>query len=258
MAHRRQTTHRRWPPGERGDANAREALIVGHLPLARRLAMRYRRGHQPVDDLIQVASLGLVRAVDRWDPDRGVAFATYAVPTILGELRRFFRDATWDVRPPRDVQDLSLSIRRAREQLYGALGREPTVADLTERLDRSPEEVTQALQAGDVRTVWSLDIGVDDEESGSATVGDLIGHEDDAYERVEARATIERVTSILDDRAREILRLHFEDDLLQSEIAERLGVSPRRVSRILRASLDKLSAYCSGGGSASSLALVSD
>jgi RNA polymerase sigma-B factor len=156
------------------------------------------------------------------------------------------------------VQDLSLSIRRAREQLYGPIGREPTVADLTERLDRSAEDVTEALQAGDARTVGSLDIGVDDEESGSATVGDLIGHDDDAYERVEARATIERVTSILDDRAREILRLHFEDDLLQSEIAERLGVSPRRVSRILRASLDELSAYCSGGGSASSLALVSD
>ena len=127
------------------------------MPLARSLALRYRRASEPLDDLVQVASVGLVKAVDRWDAERGLAFSSYAVPTILGELRRYFRDATWDVRPARDLQELCLSVEEARETLWGELGRSPTVADIAERLDRSPEEIVEALQATEGRSVRSLD-----------------------------------------------------------------------------------------------------
>jgi RNA polymerase sigma-B factor len=231
---------------QRGDAGAREELIERYMPLARSLALRYRRASEPLDDLVQVASVGLVKAVDRWDPDRGLAFSSYAVPTILGELRRYFRDATWDVRPARDLQELCLSVEEARETLWGELGRSPTVADLAERLDRSPEEVVEALQATEGRSVRSLDAPVHEEEGTSASAGDLIGAEDAEFDRVEAGITIERMTGILDERAREILRLRFQEDLLQSEIAERVGCSQMHVSRIIRASLERLYAYGKG------------
>jgi RNA polymerase sigma-B factor len=229
-----------------GDGRARDELIERYMPLARSLALRYRRASEPLDDLVQVAAVGLVKAVDRWDPDRGLAFSSYAVPTILGELRRYFRDATWDVRPARDLQELCLSVEDAREKLWAELGRSPTVADLAERLDRSPEDVVEALQATDGRSVRSLDAPVHDEEDGSASTGDLIGHDDAEYDRVEAGVTVERLAAILDDRAKEILRLRFQEDLLQSEIAERVGCSQMHVSRIIRSSLERLYAYGSG------------
>jgi RNA polymerase sigma-B factor len=224
-----------------GDRRAREALIERHMPLARRLALRYRRGFEPADDLVQVATEALVKAVDRWDPDRGLAFSSFAVPTILGELRRYFRDATWEMRPPRRIQELCLSVQRARDELNRATGREPTTADLARRLDRPYDEVAEALQAVDGRSLHSLDVPVHSEEHDPTTTpGDLIGDDDVEYERVEARATVERLTSILDDRSREILRLRFEEDLHQIEIASRIGCSQMHVSRIIRASLDRL------------------
>jgi RNA polymerase sigma-B factor len=229
-----------------GDAHAREVLIERYMPLARSLALRYRRASEPLDDLVQVASVGLVKAVDRWDPGRGLAFSSYAVPTILGELRRYFRDATWDVRPARDLQELCLAVEGAREKLWAELGRSPTVADLAERLGRAPEDVVEALQATEGRSVRSLDAPVHDEEEGSASAGDLIGADDVEYDRVEAGVTIEYLAGILDDRAREILRLRFKEDLLQSEIAERVGCSQMHVSRIIRSSLERLYAYGSG------------
>src|SRR6202008_2715200 len=152
-----------------GDSGARDELIERYMPLARSLALRYRRASAPLDDLIQVASVGLVKAVDRWDPDRGLAFSSYAVPTILGELRRYFRDATWDVRPARDLQELGLSVEQAREKLWGELGRSPTVGDLAERLDRSQEEIVEALQAAEGRSVRSLDAPVHDEDDDSTS-----------------------------------------------------------------------------------------
>ncbi len=229
-----------------GDAAARDELIERYMPLARSLALRYRRASEPLDDLVQVASVGLVKAVDRWDPERGLAFSSYAVPTILGELRRYFRDATWDVRPARDLQELCLAVEEARENLWGELGRSPTVGDIAGRLDRSPEEIVEALQATEGRSVRSLDAPVHEEEGDSASAGDLIGTEDAEFDRVEAGITIERMTGILDDRARQILRLRFRDDLLQSEIAERVGCSQMHVSRIIRSSLERLYAYGSG------------
>jgi RNA polymerase sigma-B factor len=229
-----------------GDGRARDELIERYMPLARSLALRYRRASEPLDDLIQVASVGLVKAVDRWDPERGLAFSSYAVPTILGELRRYFRDSTWDVRPARDLQELCLALEEAREALWGELGRQPTVADLASRLERQPEEIVEALQATEGRSIRSLDAPVHDEENDSASAGDLIGADDEEFDRVEAGVTLERLTGILDERAREILRLRFQDDLLQSEIAERVGCSQMHVSRIIRASLERLYAYGTG------------
>jgi RNA polymerase sigma-B factor len=232
---------------QRGDARAREELIERYMPLARSLALRYRRASEPLDDLVQVASGGLVKAVDRWDPDRGLAFSSYAVPTILGELRRYFRDATWDVRPARDLQELCLSVEEAREALWAQLGRSPTVSDIAGRLNRSPEEIVEALQATEGRSARSLDAPVHEEEGDSASAGDLLGAEDAEFDRVEAGITIERMTGILDERAREILRLRFKEDLLQSEIAERVGCSQMHVSRIIRSSLERLYSYGTRG-----------
>ena len=229
-----------------GEPGARNELIERYMPLARSLALRYRRASEPLDDLIQVASIGLVKAVDRWDPDRGLAFSSYAVPTILGELRCYFRDSTWDVRPARDVQELCLAVEEARDELWLELGRSTTVRDLADRVGRAPEEGLEALQASDGRSLRSLDAPVHEEEGGSASAGDLIGSADPEYERVEAGATLEQLTSILDDRAREILRLRFEEDMLQSEIAARVGCSQMHVSRILRSSLERLYTYGHG------------
>jgi RNA polymerase sigma-B factor len=223
-----------------GDPQAREAMILRYLPLARKLALRYRRGIEPMDDLMQVAALGLVKAVDRWDPDRGLAFTTYAVPTILGELRRYLRDTTWDVRPPRDLQELCLALEKARAEVRGAFGRDPTVSELVARLGRPAEKVVEALRAADGRRLPSLDIRVTHDELESATVGELVGTVDPDYERAETRATLEPLMRRLDRRAREIVRLRFEDDLVQSEIAARVGCSQMHVSRILRASLEAL------------------
>ena len=231
---------------QHGDSGARAALIERYMPLARSLALRYRRASEPLDDLVQVASVGLVKAVDRWDPERGLAFSSYAVPTILGELRRYFRDATWDVRPARDLQELCLSVEDAREHLWAQLGRSPTVEDLAQRLNRSHEEIVEALHASEGRSVRSLDAPVHEEEGDSASAGDLIGTVEVGYDRVDAGVTIERMTEILDGRAREILRLRFHEDLLQSEIAERVGCSQMHVSRIIRSSLERLYAYGSG------------
>jgi RNA polymerase sigma-B factor len=245
-ARRQREDQRLMRAAQAGDGRSRDALVERYMPLARSLALRYRRASEPLDDLIQVASVGLVKAVDRWDPERGLAFSSYAVPTILGELRRYFRDSTWDVRPARDLQELCLAVEEAREKLWGELGRSPTVSDLAERLQRSQEQIVEALQATEGRSVRSLDAPVHDEEDDSASAGDLIGCHDVEYDRVEAGVTLERLTGILDDRARDILRLRFAEDLLQSEIAERVGCSQMHVSRIIRSSLEKLYAFGSG------------
>jgi RNA polymerase sigma-B factor len=221
-------------------------LIVAHLPLARRLALRYSHAPHCADDLVQVASVGLVKAADRWDPGRGLAFSTYAVPTIVGELRRYCRDFTWAIRPPRGIQDLCLAVGTARERLHDAIGREPTVEALAEWLDRRPDEIIAALAAEQARTLESLDAAADRGDGGLADTGDLIGDNDEEYERVEARDTVERLTWILDARAREVLRLRHENDLHQAEIAARLGLTRLDVSRILRASYERLAAYGSG------------
>ncbi len=215
-------------------AASRDEMIRRYLPLARKLAWRYRHTSEPMDDLVQVASLGLVKAVDRWDPARGFAFSTYAVPTILGELRRHFREAAWVVRPPRGMQELALAVERS----LATDGREPDVAELAEQLERSPDEIRAALVASEAR--WTR--AVDDETRGDTEDAPPrpLATVDDGYAAAEARATLQRLGRVLDGQTREILRLRFEEDLLQREIAERVGCSQMHVSRLLRRGMERL------------------
>jgi RNA polymerase sigma-B factor len=233
-----------------GDRHARDELVTRYLPLARALALRYRRKAEPMEDLVQVAAVGLIKAIDRWDPDHGVALGSFATPTVHGELRHYFRDRTWAVRPPRQLQDLLLAVDRSRDQLRMELGRSPTVADFARRLESDEDTILEALRAGSGRYTEPLDGPLDNGEADGATMADRVPFVDAELDRAEARATIERLMGILDARAREVMRLRYEDDMLQSEIATRLGSSQMQVSRILRASLEKLHAHATSTMSA--------
>jgi RNA polymerase sigma-B factor len=223
-----------------GDARARHELIERYLPLARQLAGRYRDRSEPVADLTQVAYLGLMGAVDRWDPERGSAFSTFAVPTILGQLRRHFRDSTWLVRPPRDLQELWLEVSRARDELWQDLGRSPTARDVADRLGVSIEQVSDALQLGATRVAESLDELLRPDDPDGATALDRAADPDDGYAVADAAIALDQMSGVLDDRAKEVIRLRYQEDLLQREIAERVGCSQMHVSRILREAVSAL------------------
>ncbi|HEX5620350.1 MAG TPA: SigB/SigF/SigG family RNA polymerase sigma factor [Solirubrobacteraceae bacterium] len=220
-----------------GNQDAREELVERFLPLARRLAARYREGHE-YDDLVQVASLALIKAIDRYDPGRGLAFSSYAVPTIVGELKRYFRDYTWTVRVPRDLQELALKVQRASAQLTTRLGRSPTAAEIAEALDSSVELVLEALQTGSAHTPDSLDApaDVDDDERPALTAASV----ETGYELADAAASLAPLLARLTARDRQIVSLRFEHDLTQSEIGARLGLSQMHVSRILRKAIAEL------------------
>jgi RNA polymerase sigma-B factor len=225
-----------------GDQAAREALVRRFMPLARSLARRYDRSSEPFEDLVQVASLGLLKALDRFDPTRGHPFASFAVPTILGEMRRHFRDAGWSVHVPRGSQERALKVRDAQERLANARGRAATVNELAEYLELSTEEIIDALQAIQAYESLSLDAprpGATDE---ATSYGDAMGEEDKRYELVELDATVTAVLGRIPQREREILSMRFVEDLTQTEIAERVGISQMQVSRLLRRSLDQLRA----------------
>jgi RNA polymerase sigma-B factor len=222
------------------DPAVREELARRFMPLARRLAARYRSDKEPFDDLVQVASLGLVKALDRFDPERGVAFSSYAVPTILGELKRHFRDRGWSVRVPRDLQERIARVERAAAELPARLGRAPSVNELAERLDLDPEQVLEAMEAAQAHHAMSLDAQPDVEEGEGIAMADRLGDVDPGYDTVERGSTIEGALSALSARDREVLHLRFAEDLTQTEIAERIGVSQMHVSRILRSALDRL------------------
>jgi RNA polymerase sigma-B factor len=242
---RRQRDDRRLTARRRaGDPDAREDLVQRYLPLARSLAMRYRRSSESNEDLFQVACLGLVKAVDRWDPSRGLAFSSFAVPTILGELRRHFRDSTWAIRPGRDLQELCLAVEEARDTLWSERGHSPTVAEIAEYLGRRSEEILEALHASDSRSLRSLDAPSSDAEDDSSSVGELTGVDDPGFDHVETAVSLDKLLGILDERSQEILRLRFQEDMLQREIAERIGCSQMHVSRIIRAALERL--YAAG------------
>ena len=226
-----------------GDRRAREELIALHLPLARALALRYRRSSEPAEDLVQVAALGLVKAVDRWDADRGVELSTYATPTILGELRRHFRDHTWAVRPPRRLQELSLATDRASETLWRELGRTPTAAELARRVGCDEPALRDAQLASAGRWPTSLDAPAFRASDDAMSFGEALPSRDRELDRAEDRVTAERLVRILDERSQEILRLRYQEDLQQADIATRIGSSQVQVSRALRASLEKLQAY---------------
>jgi RNA polymerase sigma-B factor len=224
------------------DLAAREALARRFMPLARSLARRYDRSSEPFDDLLQVASLGLLKAIDRFDPQLGHPFASFAVPTILGEMRRYFRDAGWSVHVPRGAQERALKVRDAQERLANRRGRAPTVNQLAEYLEIDTEEIIDALQAIQAYEAVSLDSprgGADDD---ATPYGEAMGQDDERYELVELDATITAVLEHVPARERVILRMRFVEDLTQTEIAARIGISQMQVSRLLRRSLDLLRA----------------
>lgn len=231
--------------GHLGDgARARERLIERYLPLARRLARRYQRSDEPIDDLVQVASLGLIKAVDRFDASRDVAFSSYAVPTILGEIKRHFRDKTWSLRVPRDLQELVLRIDQTVTALSAHTGRSPSVSELADALNIDEERVLDALAASSAYRAGSLDApraGQQDEEPGE-TLADAIGTSEQGFERAEQRATLQPLFKRISERERLILALRFGEGLTQAEIGERIGVSQMQVSRLIRQSLTRLRA----------------
>ncbi len=225
-----------------GDEHAREQLIERYLPLARRLARRYQRSEEPLEDLVQVASLGLLKAVDRYDTTRETAFSSFAVPTILGELRRHFRDRTWSVRVPRELQELALRVDKTVAELSSREGRAPTVAEIATALDASEEQVLDALQAAGAYRAGSLDAprsGASEDPQGES-VADAIGVEEGGYERAEERATLGPMFAHITERERLVLTLRFGEDLTQAEIGERIGVSQMQVSRLIRQALARL------------------
>ncbi|MDQ6750871.1 MAG: SigB/SigF/SigG family RNA polymerase sigma factor [Actinomycetota bacterium] len=224
----------------KGDPNARAALIERFLPLARQLARRYARSSEPFDDLFQVASLGLVKAVDRFDTDRGVAFSTYAVPTILGELKRHFRDTGWSVHVPRSLHEQALAVQRTERALANRLGRSPRVTDIAQELEITDEQVLAALDAGQAHDALSLDAPQEGREGERESLVSTIGSTDSRYELIEYGTTIEATMHKLPARDRRVLALRFGEDLTQSQIADQVGVSQMQVSRIIRRSLERL------------------
>ena len=228
---------------EEGDLDAREELVLRFMPLARQLASRYRHAGEALDDLVQVACLGLLKAVDRYEPQRGGGFTRYAVPTMLGELKRHFRDKGWSVHVPRATQELVLKVTEALGVLPGKLGRSPRPRDLAEAVNAPVEEVLEAMEAANAYEATSLDAPrASGDDDGEWTHGDALGNEDHGYELVEIGETLRGTLQALPVRERVILKLRFEQDMTQAEIAERIGVSQMHVSRLLRRSLDRLAA----------------
>jgi RNA polymerase sigma-B factor len=225
---------------ETDDQRAREELVERYMPFAKRLALRYRGASESFDDLLQVANLGLVNAVDRFDPARGIPFTAFASPTILGELKRHFRDRVWTVRVPRGLHDRMAEVDKAITELTKELQRAPSVGEIAARLELEQTDVLEVLEANHNRRPLSLDrpTGGDDEEESSPA--EWIGAEDSGFELVEGRIALDAALPYLDERERLVLRLRFAEDMTQSQIAERIGHSQMHVSRILRRALARI------------------
>ena len=233
-AAREQELLRRYHHG--GDMRARDQLAEEMLPLARALAGRYAGRGEPLDDLVQVACVGIMKAIDGFDLTREVRFSSYATPTVLGEIKRHFRDKTWSVRVPRGLQELQLEVAKKRDELTNQLGRSPTVQELADAIDAPFEEVLATIQSAGARRTRSLD-----EPTGEdVTLADSLGDRDVELERAEMRVLLDDAMEVLSDRDREVLRLRFEEDMTQTEIAARVGVSQMQVSRIIRQSVNKM------------------
>jgi len=223
-----------------GDRAAREALITRYMPLARKVARRYWNSSLAREDLTQVANLALVKAIDRFDPDRGRKFEAFAIPTILGELRRYFRDCSWAVHVARGAQERSKAVQAAVELLSREHGRPPTVQQLALYLELPEEDVLDALQVTHAYTAASLDAPVQGGEEDESTLVSILGEHDDGYEHVETEMLVENALACLTDREQRLLKLRFVDELTQAQIGKQLGVSQMQVSRLLRGALAKL------------------
>ena len=231
---------RLWKRVGEGDERAREDLVRHFLPFAEAMAKRYRTAREPHEDLEQVASMGLVKAIDRFEPERGVPFKGFAGPTILGEIKRHFRDRVWTVRVPRSVQEGIAEVEAATNDLESELQRTPSVREIAEHLGKSETDVLEVLEANLNRRPVSIDRTMRTDEDDSAPAAERIGTEDEGYELIEGRLTIEQEMPHLDDRERRVIKLRFADDMTQSQIAGAIGCSQMQVSRILRGALGKL------------------
>jgi RNA polymerase sigma-B factor len=217
----------------------RDELVELHLPLVEHLARRFAGRGEPLDDLVQVGTIGLIKSVDRFDTERGVEFSTYATPTVVGEIKRHFRDKGWAVRVPRRLQELRLALSAATEELSHTLGRAPTVAELATRLGVSEEDVLEGLESANAYSTVSLDAGSDTED-GPVAMLETIGIEDEALEGVEYRESLRPLLAKLPARERRILLLRFFRNMTQSQIAEEIGISQMHVSRLLARTLAEL------------------
>jgi len=227
------------PENDRRRASMRERAIEAWLPLGRHLAQRFHGRGEPLDDLVQIATVGLIKAIDRFDPEYGNDFAAYAVPTIVGEIKRHFRDRTWDVRVPRRLQELKLDINEATSTLAQQLGRSPTVADIAGYLQRPEDEVLEGLDSARAYSAVSLQTLVGNGEDGTE-LGDLFGVEDHELALAEFRASLGPALEALGPREQKIVILRFFGNLTQTQIAERVGISQMHVSRLLARSLTTL------------------
>src|SRR6266540_1804947 len=224
-----------------GDKVLRDEIVASQVGLAEYLARRFKNRGEPIEDLIQVALLGLLKAVERFDPSRGLEFSTFATPTVLGELKRHFRDRGWTVRVPRRVQELHLQLGRIISMLGQEQGRSPTPAEIAERAGVSEEDVLEAMEAGSLYRLVSLDgSATPDDESGDLAA--CLGEDDPSFASIEHRDELAELLGVLPERERRIVELRFFESLTQSEIAERVGVSQMHVSRLLTRSLERLRA----------------
>jgi RNA polymerase sigma-B factor len=225
---------------ETRDPAIREELVMRNMPLAKHLALRYRGTIESFDDLHQVANLGLVGAVDRFDPGRGIPFAAFASPTILGELKRHFRDRVWTVRVPRGLHDRMAEVDKAVTELTRTLQRSPSVGEIAERLGLEQTDVLEVLEANHNRRPLSLDRPAGGDESEESAPAEWVGEDDEGFDLVETRVALEAALPYLEERERLVLRLRFVEDMTQSQIAERIGHSQMHVSRILRRALGRI------------------
>jgi RNA polymerase sigma-B factor len=224
----------------RRDQLAREELVAIYLPMARRMAGRYAGVVEPYDDLVQVASVGLLQAIDRFEPDRGTPFVGFAKPTIMGELKRYFRDKVWTIRVPRALHDRIAAIETATEELTEKLSRPPSPDEIATALGIEVELVLKTLVAQENRRPVGMDAPVQGDDGDGPAAPEWLGREDPNYDLVEDRMAVEAVLPSLDDREREVLRLRFVEDLPQAQIAARIGCSQMHVSRLLRTTLARL------------------
>ena len=225
---------------EDGDLEAREQLIEQHLPLVRSLARRYANRGEQLEDLVQVGSIGLIKAVDRFDAGRGVELTTYATPNIIGEIKRHFRDKGWSIRVPRGLQELNVKLSRLLEQLTVELERSPTIPELAKAAGVTEEEVLEALESGQAYTTVSLSAPPGGGGDGDLDPLESLGELEHEYEVSEDRAVLAPGLEVLDERERRIIHLRFWDGLTQSQIAQQVGISQMHVSRLIRRSLEKV------------------
>lgn len=222
-----------------GDEDARQQLIVNHLNLVRFLASKFKNRGEPLEDLVQVGTIGLIKAIDRFDPDRGLEFTTYATPTIMGEIKRHFRDKGWSVRVPRRLQELSQKANQATEDLTRELQRSPSVEEIADRIGVSVDELLEAMESSSAYSAVPLEGGGSDDEEAPAVI-DHYASVDRDLEASDDRIVLEEAIADCAPREKDIIRMRFIDGLTQVEIAERLGISQVQVSRLLRRTLKRI------------------